>query len=175
MAEDYRFFIFDTELGYVGILGSGAGLRRTTLPQSSEGEVADLLLVNETAASSSAQFFGDLAGRLREYYGGKQVSFSDELDLNGATLFQRDAWRAAQSIPYGETRSYAWIAGRIGRPESARAVGQAMHHNPLPVIVPCHRVVGSDGRLVGFGGGIDLKGRLLELERQAVPGQLPVT
>ena len=170
MAEEYRFFIFDTELGYVGVLGSAAGLRGTTLPQPSEIDAADRLSISEFSASSSEDFLGDLIERIREYYRGFQVDFSDKLDLSGAMPFQSAVWLATQSIPYGETRSYGWVAGKIGRTGSSRAVGQALHRNPLPIIVPCHRVVGSDGRLVGFGGGIDLKRHLLELERQAESG-----
>ena len=172
MAGEYRFFIFGTELGYVGILGSDAGLRRTTLPQFSERDAADRLSTSEFSASSSEYFFGDLIERMREYFRGSPVDFPDELDFSGATSFQSAVWRATSSIPYGETKSYSWVAEKIGRPGGSRAVGQALHHNPLPIIVPCHRVVGSDGKLVGFGGGINLKRRLLELERTTVAGQL---
>jgi methylated-DNA-[protein]-cysteine S-methyltransferase len=170
MTEEYKYFIFGTELGYVGILGSAAGLRSTTLPQISERDVADQLSIREFSALSSEYFFGDLIERICGYYRGTQIDFPDKLDFSGATPFQSAVWRATQSIPYGETRSYGWVAGKIRRPGSYRAVGQALHRNPLSVIVPCHRVVGSGGQLVGFGGGLDLKHCLLELERQAVSG-----
>ena len=85
------------------------------------------------------------------------------LDVRGSR-FQRRVWRALRAIPRGETRSYGWLAGRAGRRGAARAVGQAMARNPVPLVIPCHRVVGADGCLVGFGGGLDLKQRLLDLE-----------
>ncbi|MCK4262862.1 MAG: MGMT family protein, partial [Dehalococcoidia bacterium] len=84
-----------------------------------------------------------------------------------ASPFQRSVWDVCQSIPYGETRSYAWVAGKLGLPRAARAVGQALARNPVPIIVPCHRVIGSDGELVGFGGGMDLKRLLLRIESEA--------
>ncbi len=82
------------------------------------------------------------------------------------TQFQKAVWRATAGIPYGETRSYAWVAKRIGNPRAVRAVGQALGANPVPIIIPCHRVIGSSGKLCGFAGGLALKQRLLELENR---------
>ena len=110
--------------------------------------------------------FQNLIERLRLYFDGKKVSFSDRLDLDG-TVFQREVWEATRAIPYGETRSYGWVARQIQKPDAARAVGQALGRNPLLVIVPCHRVLASNGELCGFGGGLDMKRYLLRLE--AVP------
>lgn len=115
----------------------------------------------------SPDAFSDLVERLKEYYLGRKVAFPDKLDLTGATPFQRAVWTAAQRIPYGETRSYRWVAERIGKPQAARAVGQALGRNPLAIIVPCHRVLASDGRLGGFGGGLEMKRRLLQREASA--------
>ncbi len=95
------------------------------------------------------------------------ASFPDELDLSTATPFQRQVWEKTRLIPYGETRSYSWVAEQIGKPGAARAVGQALGRNPLPIIIPCHRVVASDGKLCGFAGGLGMKRRLLSLEASA--------
>ncbi len=101
---------------------------------------------------------------LRKYFSGKRVLFDLPLDIRYYTRFQRAVWRATAGIPYGETRSYAWVAERIGNPRAVRAVGRALGANPVPVIIPCHRVIGSSGKLCGFAGGLELKQKLLALE-----------
>jgi methylated-DNA-[protein]-cysteine S-methyltransferase len=105
----------------------------------------------------------DVAEQLQEYFRGERQSFDLNLAPRG-TGFQLDVWRALQRIPYGETRSYSDIAREIGRPAAVRAVGAANGANPIPIVIPCHRVVGSNGSLTGFGGGIETKRWLLELE-----------
>jgi O-6-methylguanine DNA methyltransferase len=101
--------------------------------------------------------------QLDEYFAGKRREFTFALDLRG-TDFQRACWRALLAIPYGETRSYGDIARAVGRPQGFRAVGMANNRNPVAIVVPCHRVIASDGTLCGYGGGLDVKRRLLELE-----------
>ena len=118
-------------------------------------------------ATRSPDLFDDLMERFRGYFNGHKTTFPDKLDLSGATPFQREVWQATRLIPYGATRSYAWVANQIRRPRAVRAVGQALGRNPLPVIVPCHRVIASDGKLGGFTGGLDMKRRLLYLEASA--------
>jgi methylated-DNA-[protein]-cysteine S-methyltransferase len=163
MSGELKYFVFKTDMGWVGILASARGLLATTLPQPTAPAARQLLEgINEATWSPHA--FPDLVERLKEYYGGRKVAFPDKLDLTRATSFQHAAWTAAQSIPYGETRSYRWVAERIGKPQAARAVGQALGRNPLAIIVPCHRVVASDGGLGGFGGGLKIKRYLLWLE-----------
>jgi methylated-DNA-[protein]-cysteine S-methyltransferase len=107
--------------------------------------------------------FRDAIRQLKEYFRGKRVAFDLKLNPKG-TPFQIKVWRALTEIPYGATRSYAQIARRVGRPLAVRAVGLANGRNPLPIIVPCHRVIGSDGHLVGYGGGLSTKQALLQLE-----------
>jgi methylated-DNA-[protein]-cysteine S-methyltransferase len=107
----------------------------------------------------------DAAKQLREYFAGKRREFILPLELKG-TEFQLDCWNALDDIPYGETRSYGDIARAVGRPKAFRAVGMACNRNPIPIIVPCHRVIGSNGSLVGFGGGIERKKFLITLERR---------
>ena len=101
--------------------------------------------------------------QLGEYFAGTRTEFDLELDMRG-TQFQKDVWNALLTIPYGETRSYGEIAKQIGRPDRARAVGSANGSNPISIIVPCHRVIGADGSLTGYGGGLDRKRFLLDHE-----------
>lgn len=102
--------------------------------------------------------------QLEEYFAGKRRTFDLPLGPQG-TPFQQSVWNALRTIPYGETQSYGDIARAIGKPKAVRAVGAANGANPLPIVVPCHRVVGADGSLTGFGGGLPHKKRLLALER----------
>lgn len=108
------------------------------------------------------------ATQLGEYFAGKRHSFDLPLDMRG-TEFQRKVWKALLEIPYGTAVSYKSIAERIGQPKAVRAVGGANNKNPLPIVVPCHRVIGSGGALVGYGGGLSIKESLLSLERQHLP------
>ena len=101
--------------------------------------------------------------QLTEYFGGRRQAFSLRFDVDG-TPFQRHVWNALLTIPFGETRSYREIACQIGRPAATRAVGAANGRNPLSIVAPCHRVIGSTGKLTGFAGGLDVKARLLALE-----------
>ena len=105
----------------------------------------------------------DVRRQLKEYFAGERRDFDLALDLRG-TEFQRDCWEALLGIPYGETRSYGEIARTVGRPNAYRAVGQSNHHNPVAIIVPCHRVLASGTELGGYGGGLPTKAFLLKLE-----------
>ena len=110
----------------------------------------------------------EVATQLQEYFTGKRREFRLALDMHG-TEFQKRVWRRLETIPYGETRSYAQIAAVIGEPKAVRAVGAANGANPIPIVVPCHRVIGSSGKLTGYGGGLELKKKLLELEGAMAP------
>lgn len=103
--------------------------------------------------------------QLKEYFSGNRKTFDLPIHLEG-TEFQKKVWAALQTIPYGETRTYGEIAEQIGNHKASRAVGGANHNNPIMIIVPCHRVIGANGSLVGFGGGLDMKKYLLELEKR---------
>lgn len=105
---------------------------------------------------------------LNEYFAGERRDFSIPLDLRG-TDFQLKCWRALLDIPYGETRSYRALAEAIGHPHAFRAVGMSNNRNPIAIIVPCHRVIAADGSLCGYGGGLDIKRKLLDLERAQLP------
>jgi methylated-DNA-[protein]-cysteine S-methyltransferase len=162
----FYYVCFKSRLGWISALSSSRGIVQTTFPQiSRELSLSSLTLKTAEAASSSEQF-NELISYFEDYFDGKKPIFKGILDLTQATDFQRIVWQTAMLIPYGETRSYTWIAHNMGRPLSCRAVGNALGKNPLPLIVPCHRVIKADDSLGGFGGGLDMKRFLLKLERQ---------
>ncbi|MEA3459585.1 MAG: methylated-DNA--[protein]-cysteine S-methyltransferase [Chloroflexota bacterium] len=152
-----------TAFGWVGIASSPRGLFTLTLPQPTE-DVALKPLCRRwpRAGNADCPWLSDFKYKLRRYFLGEAVTFDKPLALAEATPFQRQVWLAVRKIPRGEVRSYGQIARQLN--SSARAVGRALASNPLPIVVPCHRVVGSDGSLVGFQGGLEMKRRLLEME-----------
>jgi methylated-DNA-[protein]-cysteine S-methyltransferase len=138
---------------------------------SKEGRLTGLHMAGQahspsdrTGWADDAAAFRDVTAQLSAYFAGELTEFDVELDLAG-TEFQRRVWGALSDIPYGETWSYSQLAGKIGSRRACRAVGLANGRNPVAIIVPCHRVIGANGSLVGYGGGLDRKVLLLELER----------
>jgi methylated-DNA-[protein]-cysteine S-methyltransferase len=162
--DEVEYLTFKTSFGWVGVSASEKGLKTIILPQPTELQARGLLRSEALIAGRPSDKLADLAERLEAYFDGRKAGFTDELDFTGATPFQIRVWEQARRIPFGETRSYQWVAGQTGKPGAARAVGQALGKNPFPIIVPCHRVVASDGGLGGFSGGLDMKRRLLKLE-----------
>ena len=149
----------------MGVLYSPKGLTRIILPCDSKQEVlAKISIESSGIKDDRPDSKEDLPNRLQRYFAGEPVDFLDKLDLNDATSFQKSVWKATQTVPYGETRSYAWVASKINC-NSARAVGQALGKNPVPIVVPCHRIINSNGKLGGFGGGLEIKENLLDLEK----------
>jgi len=108
--------------------------------------------------------FVSLKKALKRYFAGKKMSFPFAFDLFRGTPFQRSVWNSMRKIPHGETKTYKWLAQKAGNPKKARAVGQACGSNPLPILIPCHRVIREDGGLGGFAGGLHIKRKLLKLE-----------
>lgn len=154
----------DTPIGRLVLFGTVRGLLRIVLPNESD-QHADTRI--RRLGAEVLDDDGNLAAakrQLEEYFSGRRQAFDLPLDMRG-TSFQIAVWRAVAEVPFGETRSYGWIARQIGRPTATRAVGAANGVNPLPIVVPCHRVVGSDGSLTGYGGGLSAKAWLLALER----------
>lgn len=149
-------------LGLIGLAGTPRGLCRVSLgeagPQSFERRLADefgsLPLRRDEA-------FRELRTQLRRFFSGRPVRFTPRLDLRFGTPFQKAVWRTLRQIPFGRTRSYGSVAKILGRPGAGRAVGSACGRNPIPLIIPCHRVIETGGGLGGFTGGLDLKRRLL--------------
>ena len=139
--------------------------------------LTNLQMVDQTYEPSHAGWsldpgaFNDAVEQLDAYFAGKLTEFDIPFDLRG-TEFQQRVWKALLTIPYGETGSYGEIAEQIGAPGSARAVGLANGHNPIAIVVPCHRVIGANGNLTGYGGGLDRKRTLLELEKRRASANL---
>ncbi|MDR2044957.1 MAG: methylated-DNA--[protein]-cysteine S-methyltransferase [Clostridium sp.] len=152
-------FVYDYPIGAVGIAEENGSICRVffakekTLPGFSGFETAETPLIRKTAM------------QLAEYFGGRRKYFDLPLTFSG-TDFQNSVWNALRAIPFGKTSSYQEIAATVGRPKASRAVGMANHRNPLVIIVPCHRVIGQNGSLTGYGGGLPVKEYLLELERR---------
>ncbi len=143
-------------------LACGTGI----LPVSERGQDGRVTRPGQPnpAARKARAHIRRLREQLASYFAGEAVAFGVPLDVSGGTVFQRAVWRACGRIPYGQTRSYADVARMAGRPAAVRAAGNALHNNPVPVVVPCHRVIKSDGSLGRFGGGVSVKKKLLRLE-----------
>ena len=161
--------IFETELGYVGLAVKGESVIRTTLPEPDEASAwSGMVGIEETAdVDEDPPFLVSVMEMIISYCAGDSVDLTRvDVDYSGATEFTRKAREACRTIPRGEVRTYGWLAEEAGKPGANRAAGRAMATNPVPMLVPCHRVVGSKGRLTGFGGsrGIWLKERLLQME-----------
>jgi methylated-DNA-[protein]-cysteine S-methyltransferase len=151
----------DSPIGPLTIAGDGAVLMH--LRMSGQSHEPD-----RRAWRDDGSAFADVVDQLNAYFAGTLTEFDVDLHLVG-TEFQRRVWSALRTIPYGETRSYGQIAAQIGAPGASRAVGLANGRNPVGIIVPCHRVIGSTGGLTGYGGGLDRKRDLLTLERNRAP------
>lgn len=149
------------------VVGSPVGPLTLTASEDALTEIAFGGAGNSGSALPSA-LLAQTARELEEYFAGGRRTFTVPLAPAG-TDFQRKVWTALRTIPYGETVSYGDIARRIGKPGAAIAVGQANSRNPIPIIVPCHRVIGADGKLVGYAGGLEIKKALLRLEKVLVP------
>lgn len=130
-----------------------------------DNQISRLDLTNEDPLESNSPVLIEAGREIRDYFSGKKVDFNLPLNPIG-TPFQRSVWQALTKIPYGQTRSYQDIAIAIGNIKAVRAVGGAVNKNPIMIVIPCHRVIGKDGSLVGFYGGLALKQRLLDLERR---------
>jgi methylated-DNA-[protein]-cysteine S-methyltransferase len=153
--------IYESPVGPLTLVAGPAGLRELSFPGRRQP-------LDEDRRDGAAM--APVVAQLDEYFGGRRQAFDLPLDLIG-TEFQRSVWQTLLTIPFGETRSYADVARAIGRVNRVRAVGAANGRNPVAIIVPCHRVIGSDGSLVGFGGGLHRKRLLLDLETAAAGGQ----
>jgi methylated-DNA-[protein]-cysteine S-methyltransferase len=157
-----NYLHLESPIGPLLLVGDEHALRRIDFPDGGVARKPDAGWT-KSARGPVAQ----AAAQLREYFAGRRTSFELPLEPEG-TEFQRGVWRRLCDIPYGETISYGELARRVGKPSASRAVGAANGKNPLPIVIPCHRVIGASGALTGFGGGLPTKKALLALEsRQA--------
>lgn len=148
-------FFYQTNIGEIGIMENGTAITNLYFPGEKPSQETQ---IKETPLLKKA------GEQLQEYFAGKRNSFELPLAPQG-TKFQQNVWKELQAIPYGETRSYGEVAKSIGNPNACRAVGMANNKNPISIFIPCHRVIGANGKLVGYGGGLDIKEYLLKLEK----------
>jgi methylated-DNA-[protein]-cysteine S-methyltransferase len=153
VTENHIYYTYESPFGNIVIISDGIAVNCIKLETQ----------FNPTCKKRANAQADKAAKQLEEYFAGKRKDFDVPLLAQG-TSFQRSVWSALQGIPYGETRSYGQIAQIIGNPKASRAVGMANNKNPIWIMIPCHRVIGADGTLTGYGGGLDMKKRLLELE-----------
>lgn len=165
--KSYVYKIVKSPVGDLTLVGSDRGLAAVLWPN----EKPDRVKFNLIAVDNKHPVLVEAERQLREYFAGNRSKFPLKLDFAG-TPFQTRVWRALLAIPFGETRSYGEIAKRLGKPKAVRAVGAAIGRNPISIIAPCHRVIGSTGALTGFAGGLKTKAYLLKLE-SGEPGQHP--
>lgn len=151
-----NIFYYETPVGKIGVAENGRAITHIFF---GDGESRPEANLNETALLKEA------ALQLQEYFEGRRKTFNLPLDPGG-TPFQQKVWQALQEIPYGQTRSYKDIAIAVGNSKASRAVGMANNRNPISIVIPCHRVIGSNGKLTGYGGGLHIKEYLLNLEKQ---------
>jgi methylated-DNA-[protein]-cysteine S-methyltransferase len=156
---DVRYDIIDSPIGGLFVAATDRGLARIHFhPEGQEDELARIFGVRVLRSP-----LDDVRRELDEYFAGTRTEFDLPLDLRVAP-FQADVLRELALVPYGRTETYGALAAKVGRPRAARAVGTVMNRNPIPIILPCHRIVGANGSLTGYAGGLDVKRRLLELE-----------
>ena len=155
-----------TTWGWIATAASARGVTTISLPvPSSEQALSAAQRYCPEGRPGSTQQLIELQEKLQRYFRAELVDWGDTvLDVSCATPFLARVWSIVRAIPRGQVRTYRWVAQQVGSPQGARAIGQAMANNPFPIVVPCHRVVGHDGRLTGFGGGLEMKERLLRME-----------
>jgi len=151
-------------VGRLFVAASDTGLVRVSFPQSERAFVESLRRTLGVVPVRSRERTADIVHQLRAYFAGERRVFDMQLDLSGVSPFQRAVLLAAANVPAGQVVSYGEIARRIGQPGGSRAVGQALGRNPIPIVIPCHRVIAAGGRIGGYGGGLARKRRLLRLE-----------
>lgn len=156
--------VFETPWGWMGISETYKGIDSIVLPKRSKQAVLSGLNGNYEGAACSSNRLQAAQQQLLDYLSGMRQTFDLPLDLSKGTAFQRQVWRTLQAVPYGKLRSYQWVATRVGGRHYARAVGNAVGANPLPILIPCHRIVAQDASLGGFSGGLPTKRKLLTLE-----------
>lgn len=151
---EMKYFVYETAMGTITIGEKDDKIFRIGFGENPCGENKETALIREAFC------------QLQEYFAGKRQKFELPLEPEG-TKFQREVWDVLRTIPYGEVRTYGQIAAQMGNPKAVRAVGMANHNNPIAIIIPCHRVIGSNGKLTGYAGGLDKKEWLLKLERES--------
>ncbi|MCE5322181.1 methylated-DNA--[protein]-cysteine S-methyltransferase [bacterium] len=160
------YCVIETKLGFIALAGVDGRLTRSTLPKPTRTSALESLGAGiESSFVEDCDAFGDLPGRLMDYANGRRVDFSGvSVDLSGYGKFHAAVLSACRKVPYGELITYGGLAAMAGSKKAARAAGSAMAGNNVPIIIPCHRVIASGGKIGGFSAGLDMKRKLLRLE-----------
>ncbi len=159
------YYTFKSPIGEILVTRTEKGLSFVSFPKSTWEKFLSALSKDKSIdLIKNENKFSSLKKTLKDYFSGKKVDFKEKLDLTGGTDFQKKVWKAMLKIPYGETRSYGWLAQQAGGKNKARATGTACGVNPIPIIIPCHRVIKSDKTLGGYSSGLGAKKKLLGIE-----------
>jgi methylated-DNA-[protein]-cysteine S-methyltransferase len=161
-----NYIYLESPIGRLLLAGDSSAVRHIRFPEGRKSSEPEPTWIHRPT-----QPLEEAARQLREYFAGERDEFDLPLAPDG-TEFQKSVWRALQDIPYGATISYGELARRVGNPKASRAVGAANGQNPIPIVIPCHRVIGANGKLTGFGGGLPTKEALLALEAKHVPQEM---
>jgi len=162
--DEEHFVVYESSIGYIIIVIKNGKVVSLDVTDKGTYEARKMVLSFHPDATESMTPFKTIRTLLDRYLQGREVEFDVEVDISGLGSFTRKVLNELRKIPYGETRSYGWLAKKVGKPGAARAVGQALKRNPIPIIIPCHRIIRDDGTIGGFSMGVNIKERLLALE-----------
>lgn len=161
---DAGFDVVDSPVGELLVAATDRGLLRISFDPDPESQLDALARAAGRRVLRSPRAVDPVRRELSEYFEQRRQAFDIAVDLRGSTAFSAQVLEELARVPYGATATYGELAARVGRPKAARAIGMIMNHNPIPIVLPCHRIVGANGSLVGYGGGLDRKEQLLRLE-----------
>jgi methylated-DNA-[protein]-cysteine S-methyltransferase len=161
---DAGFDVVDSPVGPLLVAATDRGILRISFDADPEHELDRLARIAGRRVLRAPHAVDPVRRELDEYFACRRTAFDLSVDLRGATPFTVQVLGELAQVPYGHTSTYGQLAARVGRPRAARAIGMVMNHNPIPIVLPCHRIVGANGSLVGYGGGLDRKEQLLRLE-----------
>lgn len=170
MDEEY-FVVYESSIGYIAIVSRNGKVVSLDVQGGGMYEARRMISRSHPDATESMASFKTIRTLLDRYLQGRKVDFEIEVDISDLGSFTQMVLNELMEIPHGETRTYGWLAKKVGKPGAARAVGQALKRNPIPIIIPCHRVIRDDGSIGGFSMGVNLKERLLALEGVRVKKQ----
>ena len=164
-----EYVIYESSIGTLSLIAKGGRLVALEMTQEDEYRLARLMNLRYPQAARTEKPFNRVRLLLDRYLRGQKVDFDIPVDISAETPFTQKVLRVLQGIPYGEVRSYLWVGKQLGYEIAARAVGQAVKRNPIPIIIPCHRVIREDGTIGGFSQGVNIKRRLLAIEKVELP------
>jgi methylated-DNA-[protein]-cysteine S-methyltransferase len=162
--DEEQFVIYESSIGYIIIVIRGGKVINLDVTDRGMYEARKMVSILHPDATESMFPFKTIRTLLDRYLQGRKVDFEIEVDISHLGTFSKKVLNELRKIPHGETRTYGWLAKKVGKPGAARAVGQALKRNPIPIIIPCHRIIRDDGTIGGFSMGVNIKERLLALE-----------